>query len=138
MSHILVLFDVATADVATWIAGALRTHGHVTELVRADGDIPSASKFDAVVVGSRVFFGHHAQPIIDYVSTNRAELEAMPTALFTVGAEGAYRMGTVRTLGWQPHETVSFPVFTDEAHVTEFAERFHHDLDVTTHLQSAV
>ncbi len=133
MSNILVVFDVPAFEVAGWVAQSLRAHGHVTLLVRADGNIPPASEFDAVVVGSRVLFGQHARTITDYVWLHRAELEAMPTASFTVGSEGTFRYGNARRMGWHPMEAASFPVFTDPACVAEFAERFNQDVENSLH-----
>ncbi len=137
MSSIFALFDVPAFEVAGWVAQALRAHGHVTVLVRADGYIPPASEFDAVVVGSRVFFGRHARTIIDYVWMHRADLEAMPTASFTVGSEGTFRFGNSRRMGWHPMEAASFQAFSDPSSVTEFADCFNRDVENSLHAEPA-
>jgi flavodoxin-like protein len=127
MSNILVVFDVPTFYVAAWISTSLRTYGHTTSVLRADGFLPPACDFDAVVVGSRVLFGHHARSILEYVLANRDDLEAMPTAFFSLGAREVGD-GALRKLGWIPTESVAFSMYAEEAHVSEFADRFHRDI----------
>jgi flavodoxin-like protein len=84
------------------------------------------------MVGSRVMFGHHARAIAAFVSANHTDLEAMPTAFFSVGSigpAGAPRDGMLRELGWNPLETAAFPMFGEPAMVAAFTDRFRRDVD---------
>ncbi|TMQ22626.1 MAG: protoporphyrinogen oxidase [Deltaproteobacteria bacterium] len=87
MSCILVAYASThgqTRKIAELIAAQLRLAGHEVDLADAAVELPPVEDYDAVVVGSRVQFGAHARPIVDYIRDNRDELAAIPSYFFSV------------------------------------------------------
>lgn len=120
MSRILIAYGSShgqTRKIAEVIAGDLRRTGHIVELADAMvGRPPPVQDYDVVVLGARVQFGRHAQPIVDYIAANRAELDAIPSYFFSVsmsaaGAHGADPQGYLNALfttaRWQPREAIA-------------------------------
>lgn len=79
-----------TRKIAETIAADIRRDGHVVEPVDTLASTPPpVQPYDAVILGSRVQYGTHARPIINYIVENRANLEKIPSYFFSVS------MGTV-------------------------------------------
>ncbi len=90
MSRILILYATShgqTHRIADAIADRLRARGHVVELADAGAGgrcLPPPADYDAVVLGSRIQFGHHARAIGAYVRAHRAALDEVTSAFFSV------------------------------------------------------
>lgn len=88
VSRVLVVFDTkfgATREIAEEIGRALRGVGLPAD-VEAVTARPDPGKYTAVVLGAPVFGGKLEPPLCDWVRINLAALEALPTAVFVVGA----------------------------------------------------
>ena len=121
MSRILIAYASSygqTRKIANTLAAGLRGRGHEVELADALlATPPPVEDYDAVVIGSRVQFGLHARPLLDYIIDNRAELHAIPSYAFVVsnaatGDRTADPNGYVAKLlaltHWQPRAAVAF------------------------------
>lgn len=121
MSRILIGYASTygqTRRIADALAGELRRAGHEVEL--ADAMIarpPPVEDYDAVVLGSRVQFGVHARPILDYIADHRAALDAVPSYVFSVNMAAASNpapdpegyLGKLFTVThWRPRAAVAF------------------------------
>lgn len=114
MRHILIVYASThgqTRLVVEAIARQLQTRHLVVELVDcARQRPPSPAHADAVVLASRIQFGHHAAAVLGYIRQHRAALEGKPTAFISVSMAAAdggndpngYLAATFETLGWQP------------------------------------
>jgi menaquinone-dependent protoporphyrinogen oxidase len=122
MARILLVYATShgqTRAIAEAIAGRLETNGHRVDVAAVGGEapVPLASAYDAVVIGSRIQFGRHAQEIIDYVRAHRTALRVMPNAFFSVSMSAAgaapgsdpngYIARFVAETGWQPRRQVA-------------------------------
>ena len=100
-----------TAKIAEYIADVIRAHGQEAQTA----DLKDAAKavpdgYDGVIVGSSIHMGKHDKHAADYVRENRAALERIPSALFSVSlaaagdpheAEGYVEQFEEQT-GWHP------------------------------------
>jgi menaquinone-dependent protoporphyrinogen oxidase len=100
-----------TGRIAEHIAGVIRSHGHEAQAVdlkrspdaRLDG-------YHAVIVGGSIHMGKHEEYVVDFVRKNRATLERLPSAFFSVSlaAHGdlenarAYVEQFEQETGWRP------------------------------------
>ncbi|HEX8113692.1 MAG TPA: flavodoxin domain-containing protein, partial [Kofleriaceae bacterium] len=120
MSRILIAYASSfgqTRKIASTLAAELRSRGHEVELADALlAPPPPVEDYDAVVIGSRIQFGLHARPLLEYVIDNRAELHEIPSYAFVVsmaaaGATSADPDGYVAKLlaitHWQPRAAVA-------------------------------
>jgi len=120
MSRILIAYASSygqTRKIAGTIAADLRHNGHVVELAAAlTSPPPPVQDYDAVVLGSRVQFGTHARPIIDYITANRAELQGIPSYFFSVSMSAAdahaldpqgYLEKLFATTQWRPRVAIA-------------------------------
>ncbi len=85
----------STGEIAQTIWRDLKGRGYSGD-VNAAGKVTTFSGYDAVVIGSAVRFGKWLPEPVEFVRHNRAELNRMPTAFFTVhmmntGADDASR-----------------------------------------------
>ncbi|RKD89068.1 flavodoxin domain-containing protein [Halopiger aswanensis] len=112
MVSVLVLYGTGegqTATVAGRIGDALEERGYevstleVTELP-AEFDV---GEFDAALVGASIHFGTHQSSVVDFARSNRAALNAMPTAFFQVSLSSATEDGRAQAAGY-------FEAFADE------------------------
>lgn len=121
MSRILIAYASSfgqTRKIASTLAAELRDRGHEVELADALlAPPPPVEDYDAVVIGSRVQFGLHARPLLEYILANRAELHATPSYAFVVsmaaaGATDADPNGYIARLlaltHWQPRIAAAF------------------------------
>jgi menaquinone-dependent protoporphyrinogen oxidase len=121
MSRILLIYASShgqTRKISEAIAAELRRVGHIVELAPIVTDTPPpVQDYDAVVLGSRVQFGKHARPIVDYIIANRAELADAPTYFFSVSMAAAsggvdpqgYLERLFTTTRWRPREAKVIP-----------------------------
>lgn len=74
-----------TAKIAEYIAEVMRAHGHEAHTmdIKRSGDAVPAG-YDGVIVGASIHMGKHDKSVSDYVRKNRATLERLPSALFSV------------------------------------------------------
>ncbi|TMQ04312.1 MAG: protoporphyrinogen oxidase [Deltaproteobacteria bacterium] len=119
MSCILVAYASThgqTRKIAELIAAQLRLAGHEVDLADAAVELPPVEDYDAVVVGSRVQFGAHARPIVDYIRDNRDELAAIPSYFFSVSMSAVsaaadpegYLEKLFTITGWRPRAAIAF------------------------------
>ncbi|XAS65049.1 flavodoxin domain-containing protein [Micrococcaceae bacterium Sec5.8] len=114
MANIYIPFGTVegqTARIAEYIAYVLREHGHEarTADLQTSGDaLPQ--ECDGVIVGASVHMGKHEEFVTDFVRANKAALERLPSALFSVSlaahgdeenAEG-YVQKFEQETGWRP------------------------------------
>ncbi|KRE77401.1 flavodoxin domain-containing protein [Arthrobacter sp. Soil763] len=100
-----------TARIAEYIAYVIREHGHEarTADLQTAGDVLPGD-CDGVIVGASVHMGRHEGSVTDFVRANRAALERLPSALFSVslaahGDEGSaedYVEKFEAETGWRP------------------------------------
>lgn len=106
-----------TAKIAEFIADVVQAHGHkaqTADINEAGDAIPDW--FDAVIVGASIHMGKHADYVREFVQKNRATLESLPSALFSVSlaahgdAENAesYVEEFEDQTGWRPAQVGLF------------------------------
>lgn len=121
MSRILIAYASSfgqTRKIASTLAAELRSRGHEVELADALLAMPPpVEDYDAIVIGSRVQFGLHARPLLEYIIDNRAELQAIPSYAFVVSNAAAsaktadpngYAAKLLALTHWQPRAAVAF------------------------------
>lgn len=124
MPRILIIYtsiDGQSARIAERIAARLRAASHTVTLRRAQAVevLWEAATHDAVIVGGNIRYGHHLPALEEVVRERRGELEARPTAFFSVclsaGGPGArpdavrrYQQTFFQRTGWKPGRTTSF------------------------------
>jgi menaquinone-dependent protoporphyrinogen oxidase len=106
-----------TARIAEYIVDVMRAHGHeadAADIRHSERAVPPG--YDGVIVGASIHMGKHDKHAVDYVRTNRAALEQLPSALFSVSlaahgdteeAEG-YVEEFERDTGWRPARVALF------------------------------
>ena len=100
-----------SARIAQYMADLIREHGHQVDVV----DIKAARDrvlegHDGVIIGASIHMGKHKDYVRDFVTTNRAALQRLPSAMFSVSlaAHGdmenaqAYVEGFAAETGWHP------------------------------------
>jgi menaquinone-dependent protoporphyrinogen oxidase len=106
-----------TARIADQLAEVMRNRG-----VEADSLNLKLSQgvaiggYDAVVVGSSIHMGKHQEDVVEFVRKNRADLDRLPSAFFSVSlaANGdlqnaeAYVENFVQETGWRPSKVGLF------------------------------
>ncbi len=119
MANILIIYATRqgqTRKIAERIAQRLRSDGHSVELGDTDDHAPTRElrEFDAVFVGAPIHGGGYPRSLVRFVRAHEAELEALPSAFFSVGLAVASRTTDgraetlplverfVRQTGWQP------------------------------------
>lgn len=120
MSRILIAYASShgqTRKIANRLAAELRSRGHEVELADALLALPPpVEDYDAIVIGSRIQFGLHARPLLEYILANRAELHAIPSYLFVVSMAAAvpqsadpkgYVAKLLALTHWQPRAAVA-------------------------------
>ena len=114
MANIYIPFGTVegqTARIAEYIAYVVREHGHEarTADLQTSGDaLPQ--ECDGVIVGASVHMGKHEEFVTDFVRANKAALERLPSALFSVSlaahGDGENAEGYVQKFeqetGWRP------------------------------------
>ena len=124
MSKILVLYhsyDEQTARIARRIGDVIGPFGHEVTLHRFDGPgaLDRVDRYDAVVVGAAIRYGHHERALEKEVARNAARLSARPNAFFSVclsaGGPGhkpeacrRYIEEFCKNSAWSPREVASF------------------------------
>ncbi|WP_346960563.1 flavodoxin domain-containing protein [uncultured Arthrobacter sp.] len=100
-----------TARIAEYLAYVIREHGHearAADLQTSGTALPD--DYDGVIVGASVHMGKHEAVVTDFVRANKAALERLPSALFSVSlaahgdeesAEGYVEKFEEET-GWRP------------------------------------
>jgi len=77
----------ATAEIAEALAEALRRAEHGTDVRPADY-VETLDGYDAIIVGSAVYYGHWLDPASDLAERFAAQLPALPVWLFSSGPLG--------------------------------------------------
>jgi menaquinone-dependent protoporphyrinogen oxidase len=114
MTRILIGYGTTegqTAKIADHLAQAIRSRGFDVDAVdlKQSKDVRLAG-YDAVIVGGSIHMGKHQEDVADFVSKNKADLERLPSAFFSVSlaANGdltnaeAYVENFVQQTGWRP------------------------------------
>src|SRR5215208_1971713 len=114
MMRVLIAYGTTegqTARISEYLADVIRDHGHEAHAVDIKGSgAPEPDDYDAAIVGASIHMGKHEGYVRDYVRENRAALERLPSAFFSVSmaahdnmeeAQG-YIEAFVRETGWQP------------------------------------
>lgn len=107
-----------TRRITEELAERLRWRGHEVEVACArEGRLPPPQDYDAVVLGSRIAWGHHAREILEYVREYRDDLGHKPTGFFSVNFAAALPFSgrdprghlrhTFEKLQWAPDHAAS-------------------------------
>ena len=123
MSNILILYtsiEGQTSRIVEHMAKTLGQIGHRVEALRADDQRvdPQLSRFDGVIVGASIHYGHHPDYLLALLRRHRQALESRPNAFFSVSLSGGgpgarpktaqrYLDKFQRKVGWQPQQTAS-------------------------------
>ncbi|WP_121743190.1 flavodoxin domain-containing protein [Natronorubrum halophilum] len=105
MISFLVLYGTGegqTESVAARIADVLGKRGHDAPTIDVD-DRPAAfdlGEFDAALVGASIHAGKHQSSVLEFIRSNQAELNAMPTAFFQVSLSSATEEGRAQAAGY--------------------------------------
>jgi len=70
--------------VATALASRMRTAGHHVDVRDANGGLPGANEYDAVILGADVAVKRDRRLLGEYVANHRQRLNDIPTGLFIV------------------------------------------------------
>jgi len=124
LSSILILYATVegqTARIAERVAQKLRARGHAADVHPIDLASPriESGKYDGVVLGASIHYGHHARGVQSTVRRHRSSLETLPNAFFSVslsaGGPGARPAAAKRYLDkflsktrWHPHLSATF------------------------------
>ncbi|HYP98401.1 MAG TPA: flavodoxin domain-containing protein [Polyangiaceae bacterium] len=119
MANVLIVYatkEGQTAKIARHIAQTLSAAGHKSELF--DADHPTRgfdlTRFQSAIVGGPIHAGGYPRSIVRFVRKNRAFLERVPSAFFSVGlaVESNHSDGRAQTMvlvdkfieetGWRP------------------------------------
>ena len=114
MTKILIAYGTTeghTARIAEYIADVIRGQGHeadALDLKRSRDALMDS--YDATIVGGSIHMGKHDAHLRDFVQRNRAALERLPSAFFSVSlaAHGdmenarAYVENFEQETGWRP------------------------------------
>ena len=73
----------STAEVADAISEVIATRGYVVE-VKPVREKPSLEGFHGVILGSAIRMGAWLPEMLEFIRTNQAQLNRIPTAIFTV------------------------------------------------------
>jgi menaquinone-dependent protoporphyrinogen oxidase len=88
MPHILILYsttDGQTLKICRHLQQLIESEGHRVTLFCVDEDPHiDIRPYDKVMVGARIRYGKHTPQVFDFARIRRLELEAKPTAFFTV------------------------------------------------------
>ena len=123
MSTILILYtsiEGQTVRIAERMAQTLRQSGHTAETLLALGrriDLP-LQRFDGIIVGASIHYGKHPPYLKSWVRDHRDDLQARPSAFFSVSLSGGgpgarpktaqrYLERFQRETGWHPEQTAS-------------------------------
>jgi menaquinone-dependent protoporphyrinogen oxidase len=114
MTKILIAYGTSegqTARIADHLAKVIRGRGLDAESLNLSrsSDV-SLDAYDAVIIGGSIHMGKHQEEVADFVRQNRADLESLPSAFFSVSlaANGdaanaeAYVENFVQLTGWRP------------------------------------
>jgi len=90
MANVLIVFGTKegqTAKIARHIAQTLTSAGHKSELFDADHPTPrlDLGRFQFAIVGAPIHAGGYPRSVVRFVKKNRAFLERVPSAFFSVG-----------------------------------------------------
>ena len=110
-----------TAKIAERIRETLSEHYHDVVLANAsaDGGRLDPAGYDGVIVGASVIGGLHQSAVQEFVTRNRATLNALPSAFFSVSASAGSADASVRddaiallnkfltATGWSPRVTAA-------------------------------
>jgi menaquinone-dependent protoporphyrinogen oxidase len=77
----------ATLEIAEAIAAELRREGLEAEAVPAE-EVDAVDGYDAIVLGSAVYFGHWLDPARELIEAHAAALSSRPVWLFSSGPLG--------------------------------------------------
>jgi menaquinone-dependent protoporphyrinogen oxidase len=106
-----------TARIAARLADVIRSHGldvQTADLKQSpDADLDT---YDAVIIGGSIHMGKHEDYVCDFIRQNRAGLERLPAAFFSVSlaAHGdmanaeAYVANFEQETGWRPSQVGFF------------------------------
>ncbi|GGH95149.1 flavodoxin domain-containing protein [Arthrobacter liuii] len=120
MARILIPYGTSegqTARIADYISDVLQAHGHqadTLDLKHAAHDLPDG--YDGVIVGASIHAGKREGYVADFVRRNRAALENLPAALFSVSLSAHGKPEDAETYvtefedgaGWHPAKVALF------------------------------
>ena len=93
----------STAEIAERIAGQLRQRGKQAE-ARPLEDVKEPGSYEALVIGSALYYGSWMKEATEWVHSNQAVLAGRPVWLFSVGPLGT----EVKDAEQQPRELAAF------------------------------
>jgi menaquinone-dependent protoporphyrinogen oxidase len=130
-----------TRTVAQRIATVLRLRGHEVDVADLELCIRHPETYDAVILGSGVRLGHHAQIVADFITEHRAVLAGRPCAFFsvdrnaykTVASDPKHHMNELfEKVNWHPRHALAVAGkldYREHALPRRLAMRVHSRLD---------
>lgn len=106
-----------TAKIAEYVAAVVREHGREAQTVDLkEASLPVPDDCDGVILGAAIHMGKHDKRVREYVQENRASLERIPSAFFSVSlaAHGdaeesqKYVAEFEEETGWRPRMVARF------------------------------
>lgn len=76
--------DGQTLKISRKIADIFRQNDQEVELVSIDDFMGNVADYDRLVLGASIRYGVHDKKVIDFISTNKKELDSIKTAFFSV------------------------------------------------------
>jgi menaquinone-dependent protoporphyrinogen oxidase len=113
MTKILIAYETTdgqTARIADRLADVIRSRGLEADALNLKlSQSVSVDGYDAVVVGGSIHMGKHQEDVVEFVRKNRADLDRLPSAFFSVSlaANGdlanaeAYVENFMQQTGWR-------------------------------------
>ncbi|MFV2035558.1 MAG: menaquinone-dependent protoporphyrinogen IX dehydrogenase [Halocynthiibacter sp.] len=133
MANILIIYsttDGHTRRICEHIKRVAENRDHKIELAAIDDKLELDTKpFDKIVIGASIRYGKHSPLVYDFVRRNKAKLESMPNAFFSVNViarkpeksqpeNNPYLQKFLKRVSWQPQKTavfagkIDYPLYT--------------------------
>lgn len=124
-TRLLIVFGTyygQTERIANSMADVLRKRGDFVTVINVK-KVPRSlapGDYDGILIGGSIQFNHHQRSLRAFVRAQRATLNAMPSAFFSVSGSGAARTSPARSkaegyvaeflseTGWHPSTTAAF------------------------------
>ena len=120
MARIALVYGTAegqTGRIAAFLGESIRAYGSDVDIVDLKrSDLPRLEDYDGVIVGASIHMGKHEGYVADFVRRNRAVMDRLPSAFFSVSlaAHGdvdnaeRYVEEFERETGWRPGRVAMF------------------------------
>jgi menaquinone-dependent protoporphyrinogen oxidase len=122
MSNILIIYsttDGHTRSICERLQKSVAEYHDVTLLAMAENPDVDPGPFDKIVIGASIRYGKHQQQVFDFIERNQSQLEAKPSAFFSVNVvarkpekntpeTNPYLQKFLKKIAWQPRNLAVF------------------------------